>query len=188
PARPYPAPRRSAVLRRPRLLRELPHELDEILRIERLGHVRVDPEGEPALFVGLLRPRGEQDHLDVPRPLVVPQPGGRDPPVEPRHHHIEGDHIRPDLQHPVQTVLSVTGGLHLEPLQGEVDRDQLPDDLVVIHHQHTPRRITHGREARPNPLPSPTLRPNRVRSLICHPADVPTTPRLLILLNPHAPP
>ena len=42
-------------------------------------------------------------------------------------------------------------GEHLEALQGEVDRDELTDDLVVVDHQHAPESLYHPREVTRSP-------------------------------------
>src|SRR5262249_11365039 len=61
--------------------------------------------------------------------------------------HVERDDIGLDVANPVQAVLPVDGGEDLKALEGQVDGDQLPDDLIVIDNQHPPESLCHGREA-----------------------------------------
>ncbi|GAA3930793.1 hypothetical protein GCM10022244_44700 [Streptomyces gulbargensis] len=69
-------------------------------------------------------------------PGVGAQPlGGRDP-VQPGHDDIEGDDIRTDPMHDIQTLGTIGRGHDLEPLEFEIDPDQLPDHLVVIDNEH----------------------------------------------------
>lgn len=68
------------------------------------------------------------------------KPGRGPEPVEARHNDIEGDHIGPNLMNDIQTLGTIGRGHHLETLQFEIDPDQLPDDLVVVHNKHPARR------------------------------------------------
>ena len=56
-----------------------------------------------------------------------------------------------DLGHLVQAVAAVDGREHLEALQGQVDRDELPDDLVIVDNQHAAESLCHAREATRSP-------------------------------------
>ncbi|GHH64756.1 hypothetical protein GCM10018775_84510 [Streptomyces umbrinus] len=55
----------------------------------------------------------------------------------------------------VQALDTVGRGHDLETLQLEIDPDQLPDDLVVVHNKHPTRRAWHnlrvGRHVGPRP-------------------------------------
>src|SRR5690606_33661284 len=51
---------------------------------------------------------------------------------------------------PVQAVLPVARGRDLEPLQRQIDRYELSDDLVVIDDQHSPHDFLHGGKANPS--------------------------------------
>ncbi|GAA3296254.1 hypothetical protein GCM10020295_25570 [Streptomyces cinereospinus] len=66
-----------------------------------------------------------------------------------------------------QTLGTIGRGHDLEALQLEVDPDQLPDDLVVVHNKHPARRAWHNFESRSvpatasgfSPLPPPASDP-----------------------------
>lgn len=62
--------------------------------------------------------------------------------------------------HEPQALLTIPSSAHHKPLQPQIDRDQLPNHLVVIHDKH-PRRLTtnpaHASEVRP---PTPTSGPD----------------------------
>ncbi|GAA0321079.1 hypothetical protein GCM10009540_45960 [Streptomyces turgidiscabies] len=55
----------------------------------------------------------------------------------------------------IQTLGTISRGHDLETLQFEVDPDQLPDDLVVVHNKHPAGRAWHksrvGRDRPPRP-------------------------------------
>ncbi|GAA5014744.1 hypothetical protein GCM10023335_38730 [Streptomyces siamensis] len=55
----------------------------------------------------------------------------------------------------VQAFGTVGRGHDLETLQFEVDPDQLPDDLVVVHNKHSAGRAWHNSRVGPRPLPRP---------------------------------
>src|SRR5690606_33751850 len=111
--------------------REFPHRLDQLVGVERLGHVRVHTDLVPPPHIVLLRPRRDHHDPDVRRPGVLPQPDRGDPPVQPRHHHVQRDHVRRDVRHLLQAVLTVHRRRHLEPLELKVHGDELADHLVV---------------------------------------------------------
>lgn len=116
---------------------ELSHDAHELGRLEGLGEKRVDAGGEPAL--DLVRSAGADDGDGHPTGLwIVPQPRGGPQPVEPRHDDVESDDIRTDLMHHIQTLGTIGRGHHLEPLELEIDPDQLTDHPVVIDNEHSP--------------------------------------------------
>ena len=54
-----------------------------------------------------------------------------------RQHQIEDDQIEPCRSGPGQRRLTVADGLALQPLEAEVQHDQVPDMRVVFHNQYT---------------------------------------------------
>jgi hypothetical protein len=76
----------------------------------------------------------------MPGPSVGTQASGGPQTVEAGHHDVEGDHVGLDLVHDVQTLGTISRGHDLEALQLEIDPDQLPNDLVVVHNKHTAGR------------------------------------------------
>lgn len=72
----------------------------------------------------------------MPGTGIAPQPGSSPQPIEPGHDHIKGDDIGPHPMHDIQTLDTIGRGHDLDALQLEVDPDQLPDDLVVVHNKH----------------------------------------------------
>ena len=138
---PTPCPGRSGDVGQPG---QAPHDGDQLVGVERLGQVGVHADPVAPLQVGLLGEGGQQHDLHRRGVRVVPQPARRLPAVEPRHHDVERDDGRGDLLHPVQAVLPVDGGRDLEALELQVDGDQLPDDVVVVHHED-PAEARHPR-------------------------------------------
>ncbi|GHB42400.1 hypothetical protein GCM10010377_36590 [Streptomyces viridiviolaceus] len=55
----------------------------------------------------------------------------------------------------IQTLGTIGRGHHLEALQLEVDPDQLPDDLVVVHDKDPARRPWHNSRVGPDRPPRP---------------------------------
>ncbi|GAA0977270.1 hypothetical protein GCM10009555_038170 [Acrocarpospora macrocephala] len=113
---------------------------------------------------------------------IPPQLGRRLPPIHPRHHHIQRDDIRIHLPHPIKTILPIGRRVHIEALQGQIDRDELPNDLIVIHYEYAPQNLTHGREANPSQgyharfspyVYAPTATPSTIM--------VTSAPRLLVI-------
>ena len=119
----------------PAALHQLPHDPDEFGRIEGLGKEGVDTDVESARHL-VLRTGADDGKGQITRTGVGTEPRGGPQPVEPGHDHIEGDHIGPHLMHDVQTLGTIGRGHDLKTLQLEVDPDQLPDDLVVVHNKN----------------------------------------------------
>jgi hypothetical protein len=114
---------------------QLPYESHKFGRLEGLGEKGVDTDVEPALDL-VLGTGADDGDGEIPRPGIGTQSSSGSQAVEPRHHYIEGDDIRPNLMDDVQTLGTVSRGHDLETLQLEVDPDQLPDDLVVVDNKH----------------------------------------------------
>lgn len=144
-------------------LGQLPHEAHEFGRFEGLGEEGVDADIQPGL--DLVRGAGTDDgERKVTGARIGPKPGRGAEPVQAGHDDIEGDDIGPHLMNDIQTLGTVSRGHHLETLQLEIDPDQLPDDLVVVHNKHPTRRAWHnsrvGRDRPPRPG-FPHFRPER---------------------------
>ena len=77
---------------------------------------------------------------------IVTQPAGGLPPVQARHHHVECHHLDVGVFDLVQRVLSVDRRHDVKALELQVDRDQLPDHIVVIDDEDTPG-TSHSGEA-----------------------------------------
>ncbi len=55
----------------------------------------------------------------------------------------------------IQTLDTIARGHDLDALQLEIDPDQLPDDLVVVHNKHPARRAWHNSRVGPDRPPRP---------------------------------
>ena len=127
---------------------QVAYERRELDRVERLRHVVDAAEVEPARPVAELRARGEEDDRDAARALVVEQLLGDLPAVEPRHHHVEQDHVGQLARAPLDAARPVGGLDHLHPLRLEVHAAEQPDRRLVVDDEH-------ARRARPaHPAPS----------------------------------
>lgn len=133
---------------------QLANEPDKFLRIEGLGKKSVDPDIEPTIDL-VLAAGADDDERKVTRTRIGTQPAGGPQPVEPRHHDIKGDKVGPHLMNDFQTLGTIGRGHDLDALQLEVDPDQLPDDLVVVHNKNPARSAWHnsrvGRARPPRP-------------------------------------
>lgn len=135
-------------------LHQLPYEGNEFGRLEGLGEERVDPDVEPGLNL-VLRTGADDGERKASRPGVATEPGGGTEAVEAGHDHVEGDEVGPHLMNDVQALGTISRGHHLEALQLEIDPDQLPDDLVVVHNKHPAGRAWHNSRVGPRPPPRP---------------------------------
>jgi hypothetical protein len=165
----------------PPALDQLPYERDEFGRFEGLGEKRVDADVE-STFDLVLSAGADDGEGQIAGTGVAAQPGGRTQSVQPGHDDIEGDHIGPYLMNDVQTLGTIGRGHDLETLQLEIDPDQLPDDLVVVHNKHPTRRAWHNSRVGPDRPPRPgfphfhPLRATRPALLSASPATSLTTP------------
>lgn len=125
-------PRRVGTLP-PLAVHQLPHDTDELGGLEGLGEEGVDPGGG---FTGGIAAGADDGHRKMPGPRIGPQPLGRPDPVETGHDDVEGDDIGPNPMHDIQTLGTIGRGHDLEPLEFEIDPDQLPDHLVVVDNEH----------------------------------------------------
>lgn len=138
----------------PPALDQLPYERDEFGRFEGLGEKRVDADVKSALDL-VLSAGADDGQGQITGTGVAAQPGGGPQSVQPGHDDIEGDHIGPYLMNDVQTLGTIGRGHDLETLQLEIDPDQLPDDLVVVHNKHPTRRAWHNSRVGPDRPPRP---------------------------------
>ncbi len=99
------------------------------------------------------------------------QPGRGAQSVQPGHDDVERHDVGPHLVHHVQTLGTIGRGHDLEPFQFEVDPDQLPDDLVVVHNKHPTRGAWHKSRVGPD-------RPRRPGFPHFHPLQVTRPPHL----------
>ncbi len=140
--------------RNPPPLDQLPYDTHEFSRLERLGEEGVDADIEAV--VDLVLSTGADDgEGKITGPWIGTQPCGGPQAVQSRHHDIEGDRIGPHLMNDIQTLGTISRGHHLETLKFEIDPDQLPDDLVVVHNKHPAKGAWHnsrvGRDRPPRP-------------------------------------
>jgi hypothetical protein len=160
-----PAAQLATPLGDPTPLDQPPYETDEFSGREGLGKEGVDTDVEAA--VDLVLVAGADDGKGkVAGTGVGAEPSGSPKPVQAGHDHIQGDHIGPHLMNDFQTLGTIGRGHDLKPLQLEIDPDQLPDDLVVVHNKHPARRAWHnsrvGRDRPPRPG-FPEFHPLRAR-------------------------
>lgn len=140
----------SSARRRPASSRtrvgQLAHHPDQLGRIERFRKIGIDPELLATAAIVFLRPCGDQHDTDVARLLVVAEPDGGHPTVQPRHHHIQGNHLWTNITHSIQTILTIYRRFHLKSLESQIDRDELANHLVIIDNEYASLCLGHGRE------------------------------------------
>jgi hypothetical protein len=88
------------------------------------------------------------------RTRIGTQTRGRTETVETGHHHIERDEIGANTVHDVQTLDTIGSGHHLEALKLEIDLDQLPDNLVIVHDKNPAGHTWHTTKPRHTPPPA----------------------------------
>ena len=126
---------RVAVDARP--AQDRPHARDQLLDAEGLGDVVVAAESEPADLVLGRVASGEEQDRQVP-------PAGGEPPghleaVEVGQHHVEDQHVGPELLRPVQRLPAGTGGRDVEARVAQRHRHELRDVQLVVDHEHARR-------------------------------------------------
>lgn len=113
---------------------QLLYETHKFGRLKRLGEKRVDADIEPGL--DLVGGTGTDDGKGkIPGTRIRTQPSRSPQPIQPRHDHIQRHDVGPHLMNDIQTLGTIGRGHDLKPLQLEIDPDQLPDDLVVVHNE-----------------------------------------------------
>ena len=126
----------------------------QLAGVERLDHEVVGAGLAGDLLVGGDEVGGEQDHRDGGPALVGSEPRAHRVAVDPRHQHVEQDHVGLEVEGLGERLLAVAGGHHLEALEAEIDLDEADDVGVVVGHQHGPgqrtfrRACRHGRSSR----------------------------------------
>jgi hypothetical protein len=135
-------------------LDQLPYEGDEFGGLEGLGEEGVDADVEAALDL-VLGTGADDGEGKVTSARVGTQPRCGPQPVEPRHGDIKRDDIGPHPMNDIQTLGTIGRGHDLEPLELEIDPDQLPDDLVVVHNKHPAGRAWHKSRVGPDRPPRP---------------------------------
>src|SRR5262245_17734669 len=108
------------------------HSSSELLGIEGLAEVVVGADVEPALQVGVLGARGEQDDRHAASRLVHAETARELEAVQLGHHHVEHRQVGPLVARERERLLAVSGEDHrvARPLQPE--GDQREDVLVVV--------------------------------------------------------
>lgn len=135
----------------PRPIHQLPHHQDQFGGLEGFGEEGVDADVKPGLDL-VLGAGTDDGEGQMTGQRIGPQPSGGPEPVQPGHDDVEGHNIGPHLMNDIKTLGTIGRGHDLQPLQLEVDPDQLPDDLVVVHNKHPTRRAWHNsRVGRPRP-------------------------------------
>lgn len=135
-------------------LDELLDEPDEFGGLEGFGEEGVHADVETGVDL-VLRARADDGEGQVVGTGIGAQPGGGAQSVQPGHDDVERHDIGPHLMHHVQTLGTIGRGHDLEPFQFEVDPDQLPDDLVVVHNKHPTRGAWHKSRVGPDRPPRP---------------------------------
>lgn len=173
----------------PPTLHQLPYKPHEFGRLEGLGEEGVNAHIKPTLDLVLSAGTDNGDGK-APGPRIGTQSRGGAQPVEPRHDHVQGHHIGPHVMHDVQAFGTIGRGHDLDALQLEVDPDQLPDDLVVVHNKHPTGHAWHNSRVgprRPRRPGFPHFHP-RAGGTTTESRPPPSTSRLLPLPSPPYPP
>jgi hypothetical protein len=135
-------------------LDELLDEPDELGGFEGFGEEGVHADAETGVdFV--LGARADDGEGQMMRTRIGTEPGGGPQTVQPGHDDIERHDIGSHLMNHIQTLGTVGRGHDLEPFQLEIDPDQLPDDLVVVHNKHPTRGAWHKSRVGPDRPPRP---------------------------------
>ena len=105
---------------------------DEFLRAEGFGHVIVRAEFQPEDFIGLLVPRGKDDHRNGG---FLAQAARDIQPVDIRQAQIDDQQIRIPFMRGGKGLASVRGGQDLESGLDQIVTDQVRDFAFVVHYQ-----------------------------------------------------
>lgn len=135
-------------------LDQLLDEAYEFGGLEGLGEKGVHADVETGVDL-VLRAGADDGEGQMVRTGVGAEPGGGAQAVQPGHDDIERHHIGPHLVDHIQTLGTIGRGHDLEPFQLEIDPDQLPDDLVVVHNKHPTRGAWHTSRVGPDRPPRP---------------------------------
>ena len=111
------------------------HPDDQLLDAERLGHVVVATEREPAQLVVESVPGREEEHGHR-RGRAVPRHSLHDlEPAQVREHHVEHHQVRPEVVDPLECLAGGVGDADVEALVAQSHREQVGDALLVVHDQ-----------------------------------------------------
>ena len=111
-------------------------ERGQLERVERLRDVVNAADVEAAGAVAELGPRGEEDDRDAARRPVEEELLGDAPAVEPGHHHVEEDHVRPLRPRLVEAARAVGRLEDVHALGLEVDPAEEPDRGLVVDYEN----------------------------------------------------
>jgi hypothetical protein len=106
----------------------------QLVEVERLGHVVVGTKVERAHLVDDLVAGGEHDDRHL---AVQPQAAADLEAVRPRHGDVEQHHVGPVVARGRQRRVAVGNRAHLEALVGQTPLEQ-PDDLRIVVDQQQP--------------------------------------------------
>ena len=122
---------------RARAAQDHPQPCHQFLQAERLGHVVLATDRQPADLVGRVVPRRqEQDrHLGALRR----QPPGDVEPLHVGQHHVEHDRVRTPVSGLAQRVGAGAGGGHLVPMVAQTHAEDVDDARLVVDDEHAQR-------------------------------------------------
>src|SRR5919197_3840725 len=109
-----------------------PHRIHQLGGIEWLGDVRGHAQSVALLTVLVLGSGRDHDHRDVRRGRIFEHGAPDLPPVDPGHHEVEQDQGGSGLADQVDGLATTRRRLRVEPLEPEVDLEELDDDGVVV--------------------------------------------------------
>ena len=116
------------------------HARHELAHAERLGQVVVGAAVEAEHLVGLFAPRGQHQDRHVAHSRSRRMARQTRDAVEPRQHQVEHDQVERLGPRRAERLVAVAFETHAQPLELEVQLDQLADVLLVFDEQHTGAR------------------------------------------------
>src|SRR2546428_8109593 len=126
-------------------VQEALHERRQLERVERLRHVVDAADVEPAGPVAKFGARGQKDDRDLDRPVVFEKLFRDPPPVEPGHHHVEEDHVRPLVPRLVHAGRAVWGLDHVHAFRLEIHSAEQTNRSFVVDYENFGHKGTHRR-------------------------------------------
>ena len=112
----------------PLAVHQLTYDTHQLGGLEGFGEKGVDVGRGSAGDLVLTAGADDRDR-QMTGPRVGPESLGRLDPVQAGHDDVQGDDIGPNLMYDIQTLGTIGRGHDLEPLEFEIDPDQLPDHL-----------------------------------------------------------
>ena len=119
---------------------ERPHACNELADAERLGEIVVGAGLETQHLVGLLAPRRQHENRHGAVHRVAPDGAAERHTVEAWQHDVEDEQVEEPPTRFGEAVASVRDGDDIQPLQPEVEADEVADVGVVLHQEDTSRR------------------------------------------------